>query len=66
MNILLINHYAGSVRHGMEYRPYYLAREWVRRGHQVQILAAQHAHVRREIPALDGRDHLDMPRRTRL
>lgn len=59
MNILLINHYAGSVRHGMEYRPYYLAREWVRRGHQVQILAAQHAHVRRETPALDGRDHLD-------
>jgi len=25
MNILLINHYAGSVHHGMEYRPYYLA-----------------------------------------
>ena len=30
MNILLINHYAGSPQHGMEYRPYYLAREWVR------------------------------------
>lgn len=30
MNILLVNHYAGSVHHGMEYRPYYLAREWVR------------------------------------
>jgi len=22
MNILLINHYAGSIQHGMEYRPY--------------------------------------------
>ncbi len=40
MKILLINHYAGSPRHGMEFRPYYLAREWVRMGHQVLILAA--------------------------
>ena len=39
MNILLINHYAGSPQHGMEYRPYYLAREWVRAGHTVQIVA---------------------------
>ena len=46
MNILLINHYAGSPRHGMEYRPYYLAREWVRLGHQVQIVAASWSHVR--------------------
>lgn len=46
MKILLINHYAGSPRHGMEYRPYYLAREWVRMGHQVLILAASHSHVR--------------------
>ncbi|WP_374498451.1 hypothetical protein [Vogesella indigofera] len=28
MRILYINHYAGSPRHGMEFRPYYLAREW--------------------------------------
>ena len=26
MNILLVNHYAGSPRDGMEYRPYYPAR----------------------------------------
>ena len=26
MNILLINHYAGSPSHGMEYRPFYMAR----------------------------------------
>lgn len=59
MNILLINHYAGSLRHGMEYRPYYLAREWVRLGHRVQILAASHAHVRSQQPILDGRDRLE-------
>lgn len=46
MRILLINHYAGSVRHGMEYRPYYLAREWTRMGHTVRILAASRSHVR--------------------
>ena len=52
MNILLINHYAGSPRHGMEYRPYYLAREWVRAGHRVQIVAAAFSHVRSRQPEL--------------
>lgn len=51
MNILLINHYAGSLRHGMEFRPYYLAREWIRLGHRVRIVAASHAHVRALQPA---------------
>jgi hypothetical protein len=46
MNMLLINHYAGSTHHDMEYRPYYLAREWVRVGHRVPILAASYSHVR--------------------
>jgi glycosyltransferase involved in cell wall biosynthesis len=50
MNILLVNHYAGSPRHGMEYRPYYLAREWVRAGHRVQIVAASFSHVRSHQP----------------
>lgn len=59
MNILLINHYAGSVRHGMEYRPFYLAREWVRAGHRVRILAAAQSHLRACAPQLDGRAMLD-------
>ena len=46
MNILCINHYAGTPALGMEYRPYYLAREWVRAGHRVQMLAADFSHVR--------------------
>ncbi|HEU4776838.1 MAG TPA: glycosyltransferase family 4 protein [Telluria sp.] len=59
MNILLINHYAGSLRHGMEYRPYYLAREWVRLGHRVRIIASAQSHIRAQAPLLDGRARLD-------
>jgi glycosyltransferase involved in cell wall biosynthesis len=58
MNILLVNHYAGSPRHGMEYRPYYLAREWVRAGHCVQIVAASFSHVRSRQPEV-GAEPLD-------
>jgi glycosyltransferase involved in cell wall biosynthesis len=54
MNILLINHYAGSPGLGMEYRPYYLAREWVRLGHQVTIVAASFSHLRSTQPAMTG------------
>ena len=52
MNILLVNHYAGSPHHGMEYRPYYLAREWVRTGHSVQVVAASFSHVRSRQPSV--------------
>ena len=50
MRILLINHYAGSPQHGMEYRPYYLSREWVRAGHSVHVVAASYSHVRFKQP----------------
>lgn len=59
MNILLINHYAGSPKHGMEYRPYYLAREWVREDHQVKIIASSESHVRSISPALNNQEYLD-------
>lgn len=54
MNILLINHYAGSPLHGMEYRPYYMAREWIRTGHRVRIVACAYSHVRARQPQMAG------------
>jgi len=54
MRILLINHYAGSPGHGMEYRPYYFAREWVRAGHSVLIVAASFSHLRQKNPDVRG------------
>lgn len=59
MNILLINHYAGGPPWGMEYRPYYLAREWVRAGHRVRIVAATHSHVRARQPGGTGAERLE-------
>jgi glycosyltransferase involved in cell wall biosynthesis len=59
MNILLISHYAGSLKHGMEYRPYYLAREWVRMGHHPVIVASSISHIRTQNPQLQKSIRLD-------
>lgn len=46
MNIIIINHYAGSPHLGMEYRPYYMAKHWIEKGHKVTIFAASFSHIR--------------------
>ena len=46
MKLLVVNHYVGGPRLGMEYRPHYLAHEWVRVGHRVQIVGAIFSHLR--------------------
>lgn len=50
MNVLLINHYAGSPEMGMEFRPYYFAREWIKMGHRVTIIAGDFSHLRIKNP----------------
>lgn len=52
MNILYIDHYAGSLSMGMEFRPYYLAREWEKKGHKVRVLGANFSHLRRINPTV--------------
>jgi len=52
VNILIINHYAGSPLLGMEFRPYYLAKEWIKLGHNVTIIAADFSHLRSKQPVV--------------
>lgn len=59
MNLLLINHYAGNPSLGMEYRPYYLAREWVRLEHRVRLVAASYSHVRSHQPKVGNTPRLE-------
>ncbi|HYG45239.1 MAG TPA: glycosyltransferase family 4 protein [Bordetella sp.] len=55
MNILILSHFAGSPEHGMVFRNYAMAREWVRQGHDVTIVASGYSHVRQRQPEFKGR-----------
>lgn len=59
MNIILINHYAGSDRHGMEFRPYFMAKRWVQAGHQVTVVASSYSHLRSLNPDLQGQKTME-------
>lgn len=54
MNIVYLAHFAGSPEHGMVHAYYHLAREWVKSGHQVTIIAASFAHPRQKQPDVSG------------
>lgn len=53
MNIVFVMHYAGSPKYGMAYRPHYLAREWVKQGHRVTMVAASFSHLRMLQPQVE-------------
>lgn len=53
MNILYIEHYAGSPEMGMEFRPYYLSQEWLKMGHKVSIIAGDYSHLRKINPIIE-------------
>jgi glycosyltransferase involved in cell wall biosynthesis len=42
--ILIINQTAGSPHHGMVYRNYYMAKEWVNEGHRAIIISGSYFH----------------------
>jgi len=50
MKILLLNHYAGNKELGMEFRPYFLAKVWLKLGHDVTVVGSSFSHVRGRQP----------------
>ena len=68
MTILMISHYAGAPQYGMEFRSYYMAREWVNMGHRVMIVGSAFSHLRKRQPTagketIDGIEYLWLPTR---
>lgn len=55
VNILILSHFAGSSKHGMIYRNYALAHEWLRQGHNVTVIASSYSHYRQIQPETKGR-----------
>jgi glycosyltransferase involved in cell wall biosynthesis len=52
--IWFINDYAGSRYHGMEFRNYYFAKEFVKMGYSVYIISASYMHLFKKLPKIDG------------
>lgn len=51
---LIINQTAGSPYHGMVYRNYYIAREWVKEGHRAIIISGSYFHNFTHLPQTNG------------
>ena len=49
-NIWIINEYAGSPYHGMEFRHFYLSKELQKLGYNVVIISASHSHLFKKLP----------------
>ena len=54
MNFLFINHYANAPAYGNPYRTYYMAKQLVRLGHSVTIVAAGYSHLRLKQPPMSS------------
>lgn len=52
--IWIINQYVGSPTHGMEYRHFYLAKEFIKKGFDVTIISGSYSHLYKSLPAIDG------------
>lgn len=62
-NIWIINEYAGSPKHGMEYRHYYMAKELKKLDNDVTIISSSYSHLFKNLPEkqrenIDGVDYL--------
>lgn len=57
-NIWIINEYAGSPKHGMEFRHYYLGTEFIKLGHKVSIISSSYSHLFKNKPK-PGKENLN-------
>jgi len=62
-NIWIINEYAGTPYHGMEFRHYYLGKELVKLGNKVTVVSSSYSHLFKNLPKakkenIDGVDYL--------
>ncbi len=53
-HVLIINHNAGSVHHGPNFRSYYVARSLIDLGFQVTIACSSFSHKLTKLPIVDG------------
>ena len=61
-NIWIINEYAGTPYHGMEFRHYYLGKEFVKLGYKVTVVSSSYSHLFKSLPKkrkenIDGVDY---------
>ena len=55
MNIWIINQYAGSRLHGMNFRSWYFANEMKKKGHSPHIISASYSHLYHKLPEISGK-----------
>jgi len=53
-NIWIINQYTGGPKYGMNYRSYYLAKEFIKKDAQVTLFAGSFSHLFTNLPKISG------------
>lgn len=51
-NIWIINDYAGSPYHGMEYRHFYLGKQFLELGYSVNVISSHYSHLFKNLPTV--------------
>ena len=58
-NIWIINQYCGSKVHGMNFRSWYFAKEFKKKGHHPHIISASYSHLFYKLPVTKGKFTLE-------
>lgn len=53
--VWIVNQYAGSPYHGMEYRHYYMAKGLIKKGYRVYIISGSYSHLYTTSPLITGK-----------